>query len=127
MKLTDAHIHLSDAEYMGHLEEVLADAKSAGMAALVTNSMDLKTCQNDIKLSEKYPNLVYPALGIHPWNVNVLKENELEETIDFIKKQKAVLKAVGEIGLDYKYETIWKNKLWFLIKCSVLPKHLSYQ
>ena len=77
MKLIDAHVHLSDTEYTGHIEELIADAKKAGVAALMTNSMDLKTCQNDIQLAEKYPGLVYPALGIHPWNVNVLKENEL--------------------------------------------------
>jgi TatD DNase family protein len=110
MKLVDAHIHLSDAEYNSHIDELITDAKNVGVAALVTNSMDLKTCQNDIKLTEQYPNLVYPALGIHPWNVNVLKENELEETIDFIQKQKGIVKAIGEIGLDYKYETIWEKQ-----------------
>ncbi len=110
MKLIDAHVHLSDAEYIGHIDELIADAKTAGVMALVTNSMDFKTCQNDILLAEKYPNLVYPALGIHPWNVNVLKENELEETIDFIQKQKNNIKAIGEIGLDYKYETIWEKQ-----------------
>ena len=110
MKLVDAHVHLSDAEYNGHIDELVADAKNAGVAALVTNSMDLRTCQNDIKLSEQFPNLVYPALGIHPWNVNVLKEGELEESIDFILKQKSKVKAIGEIGLDYKYETIWEKQ-----------------
>jgi len=110
MKLIDAHVHLSDAEYTGYLDELIADAKNAGVTALVTNSMDLKTCINDIKLAEQYPNLVYPALGIHPWNVNVLKENELQETIDFIQKQRGITKAIGEIGLDYKYETIWEKQ-----------------
>ena len=110
MKLIDAHVHLSDAEYVGHVDELISDAKTEGVTALVTNSMDFKTCQNDILLAEKYPNIVYPALGIHPWNVNVLKENELEETIDFIQKQKNNIKAIGEIGLDYKYETIWEKQ-----------------
>ena len=87
MKLVDAHIHLSDTEYIGHIDEVIADAKTAGMSALITNSMDLKTCQNDIKLAEQHPDLIYPALGIHPWNVNVLKEDELQETIKFILEQ----------------------------------------
>jgi TatD DNase family protein len=110
MKLIDAHVHLSDAEYSGHIDELIADAKNAGVAALVTNSMDLKTCQNDVKLAEKYPSLVYPALGIHPWNVNVMEEKEIQETIDFIQQQKWVVKAVGEIGLDAKYETIWEKQ-----------------
>ena len=125
MKLIDAHIHLSDAEYTGHVDELIADAKNAGVTALVTNSMDLKTCQNDIKLSEKYPDLVYPALGIHPWNVNVLKENELEETINFIQKQKNIAKAIGEIGLDYKYETIWEKQTMVFDKMLHLAETLD--
>lgn len=110
MKLIDAHVHLSDAEYNGHIEELVADAQNAGVTALVTNSMDLRTCQSDVELSAKYPNLVYPALGIHPWNVNVLKPNELDQTIAFIEENKASVKAIGEIGLDNKYETIWEKQ-----------------
>jgi TatD DNase family protein len=111
MKLIDAHIHLSEVEYVGHIDELIADAKNSGVTALVTNSLDLTTCQNDIKLSQQYPDLVYPALGIHPWNVNVLKENELQETIDYIQTQKGKVVAIGEIGLDYKYESTWEQQL----------------
>lgn len=125
MKLVDAHIHLSDAEYLGHIDELIADAKNAGVTALVTNSMDLKTCQNDVKLAEKYPDLVFPALGIHPWNVNVLKENELQETIDFIQKQKSIVKAIGEIGLDCKYETIWEKQTMVFDKMLRLAETLE--
>ena len=125
MKLIDAHVHLSDTEYVGHIDELIADAKNAGITALVTNSMDFKTCQNDVVLAEKYPNLVYAALGIHPWNVNVLKENELEETIAFIQKQKNIVKAIGEIGLDYKYETIWEKQLLVFDKMLHLAETLE--
>ena len=127
MKIVDAHIHLSDTEYNGHVDEVIADAKTAGMSALVTNSMDLKSCINDIKLSEQYPDLIYPALGIHPWNVNVLKEDELQETIKFIQEQnqKKRLAAIGEIGLDYKYETIWENQMLVFDKMLHLAEQLN--
>ncbi len=125
MKLIDAHIHLSDSEYVGHIDEIIADAKNAGVLALVTNSMDLNTCQNDIRLAEKYPDLIYPALGIHPWNVNVLKEDELEETMDFIQKQRPILKAIGEIGLDYKYETIWEKQIMVFDKMLRLAETLE--
>jgi TatD DNase family protein len=111
MKLVDAHVHLSDAEYVGQIDELVADAKAAGVIALMTNSMDFKTCQNDIDLAQKYPDLIYPALGIHPWNVNILDERELEQTIEFIQKNKNVVKAIGEIGLDYKYESVWEKQV----------------
>ena len=125
MKLIDAHVHLSDSEYAGHIDELLTDAKNAGVTALVTNSMDLQTCQNDVKLSKKYPDLVYPALGIHPWNVNVVEDKELQETIDFIQKQKGIIKAIGEIGLDYKYETIWEKQTMVFDKMLRLAETLE--
>lgn len=113
MKLVDAHIHLSDAEYAKITDELVADAKSSNVVALVSNSMDFVTSIGSLKLAEKYSGTVYPALGIHPWNVNVLKENELEETLKLISEQnqKKAVAAIGEIGLDYKYDTIWAKQL----------------
>ena len=113
MKLVDAHIHLSDTEYNGHTEELVADAKTSKVTALVSNSMDLQTSIESLKLAEKHPGLVYAALGIHPWNVNVLKENELENTLKLIsdENQKKTVIAIGEIGLDSKYDKIWDKQL----------------
>ena len=111
MKLVDAHLHLSDAEYTGHIDEIVEDATNAGVKALVTNSLNLETCQNDLKLAEKLPNLVYAALGVHPWNVNLLKENELEEVVTLVQNQRGIVKAIGEIGLDSKYETVWEKQM----------------
>jgi TatD DNase family protein len=125
MKLIDAHVHLSDTEYIGQIDDLIADANDADVNALVTNSMDLKTCQNDVKLAEEYPNLIYPALGIHPWNINVLKENELQKIIDFIHEQKTIVKAIGEIGLDYKYETIWEKQIMVFDKMLHLAETLD--
>jgi TatD DNase family protein len=113
MKLIDAHIHLSDPEYAKCTDELVAEAKRSNVVALVSNSMDFETSIGSLRLAEKYPGEVYPALGIHPWNVNVLKENELEETLKLISEQsqKKAIAAIGEIGLDYKYEKIWNKQL----------------
>jgi TatD DNase family protein len=113
MKLVDAHIHFSDAEYLQHTDELIADARNLGVAALVSNSTDFETSLGTLRLSEKFPRLVYAALGIHPWNVNALKKNELEDTLNLISEQtqrKSVV-AIGEIGLDSKYETAWEKQL----------------
>jgi TatD DNase family protein len=127
MKLIDAHIHLSDVEYAKCVDELVAEAKTAEVAALVSNSMDLETSIGSLKLAEKYPDTVYPALGIHPWNVKVLKENELEETLKLISEQsqKNAVVAIGEIGLDYKYETIWEKQLMVFDKMLRLAEKLD--
>ena len=113
MKFVDAHVHLSDSEYGNHIDELITDAEHSGVVALVSNSMDLETSIGTLKLADKYRGRVYSALGIHPWNVNVLKENELDRVSDLIlakNREKSVL-AIGEIGLDCKYEKIWDTQL----------------
>ncbi|MEM2975392.1 MAG: TatD family hydrolase [Candidatus Bathyarchaeia archaeon] len=105
MKYVDAHIHLSDTEYNGKIDEIIKDAKQSNVVALVSNSMDLESCLQTLRLAKEYPNHVYAALGIHPWNVKSLKENELQNTLDLIVKEAGEDKivAVGEIGLDFQY------------------------
>jgi TatD DNase family protein len=127
MKLVDAHIHLSDKEYSGHIEDLVLDAKSGGVAALVSNAMDQETSLLALELAEKYPELIYVALGIHPWNVNVLKKNELEETINLIieQRRKKSVVAIGEIGLDCKYEAVWEKQLMVFDKMLRLAEKLD--
>ncbi|MDI6805073.1 MAG: TatD family hydrolase, partial [Candidatus Bathyarchaeia archaeon] len=113
MKFVDSHIHLSDEEYSEHIDDVITDAKRSDVVALVSNSMSLETSIRSLKLAEEYSGTVYAALGIHPWNVNSLTDDELQKTVYFICEQRnnKALIAIGEIGLDYKYANIWDNQL----------------
>jgi TatD DNase family protein len=106
MKFVDAHIHLSDEEYASYVGEIIADAQKSQVVALVSNSVDLKTCVNNLRLAEKYPETVYVALGIHPWNVQTVTEDEVQQILKLIEEQRQneALVAIGEIGLDSKYD-----------------------
>ncbi len=127
MKIVDAHVHLSDKEYSGHTDELVEDAKSAGALALVSNAMDYETCIGALKLRDRNPELIYVALGIHPWNVSVLKEGELAQTLSLIMEQHQQKKvaAIGEIGLDCKYESIWEEQLLVFDKMLRLAEKLE--
>jgi TatD DNase family protein len=127
VKLVDAHIHLSDAEYAEHVEKLVADAKNSNVAALVSNSMDLQTSLESLRLAEKHQGLIHAALGIHPWNVNTLKEDELDETLRLIsnENQKKTTIAIGEIGLDAKYQTIWDKQFMVFDKMLRLAETLQ--
>jgi TatD DNase family protein len=127
MKLVDAHVHLSDLEYTNHVDELMVDAEKSEVVALVSNSMDLDTSIGTLKLTEKYPGRVFAALGIHPWNVKALKENELEKTLELISErrhEKSVV-AIGEIGMDDKYEAIWDQQLAVFDKMLHLAEKLD--
>ncbi|MEM3704254.1 MAG: hypothetical protein QXX79_07560 [Candidatus Bathyarchaeia archaeon] len=42
IKFVDAHIHLSDEEYAGKVEEIILDAKNSNVVVLVSNSWTWK-------------------------------------------------------------------------------------
>lgn len=113
MKFVDAHLHLSDPEYRTCIEKVIEDAEKANVTALVANSMDLQTSLRSIRLAERYPELVYASVGIHPWNVKELLPKELDSTVKLIldHKEHERLVAIGEIGLDHKYVKGEKEEL----------------
>jgi TatD DNase family protein len=112
MKFVDAHIHLSDDEYSGVVGDVLAEAKNSGVVALVSNSMDLRTCRETLEVTEQHPRMVYAALGVHPWAVKDLKEDELNQVLQLISAQRRnrAFVALGEIGLDSKYTEVWDKQ-----------------
>jgi len=84
LRFVDAHIHLSDSNYAQNLGEIVKEAKQLGIFALVANAMDLESSRRSLKLAEEYPDHVYAALGIHPWNTKKLAPNETQDTIDLI-------------------------------------------
>lgn len=106
MKLVDAHIHLSDPKYCEKVDGIIEDSRQSNVVALVSNSMNLQSSLLSLQLAEEHPNLVYAALGIHPWNVRRLSPNEVEETLDLIlhhETRGGRVVAIGEIGLDFQY------------------------
>jgi TatD DNase family protein len=106
MKFVDAHIHLSDTEYNSKVEALIEDAQRSNVIALVSNSMNYESSLLSLQLAEQNPGLVYAALGIHPWNIQFLSSNELEQTLDLIFEQernRQRVVAIGEVGLDFSY------------------------
>lgn len=113
MKFVDAHIHLSDEEYSGCVDEIVREAQGSNVVALVSNSMNLKTSIGSLELAERFPDVVYAALGIHPWTVNDLDDRQFQQIMGLIsgESENKHLVAIGEIGLDFKYPKIWEKQL----------------
>jgi TatD DNase family protein len=95
MQLVDTHAHLDEIE---NLKQVVAQAKAAGLTAIVAVGSDLASNQKTLDIAARYPNFVYPALGYHPWNI---KETETTENLEFIKANIDRAVGIGEVGLDY--------------------------
>ena len=49
-------------------------------------------------LAQAYKDFVYPAIGLHPWN---LKGSEIDRNLEFIEAHIGQAVGLGEVGLDY--------------------------
>ncbi len=94
-RLIDTHAHLDEIE---NLEDVLAEAKKAGVVAVIAVGSDLESNQKVLKIAGLHKGFVYPALGWHPW---FIKETEIDASLEFIDSHIDRAVALGEIGLDY--------------------------
>ena len=103
MNLVDTHIHLYDEKYLNSLDEVLDNARKVGVEAVICNAEDLESSLATLDLASKY-DLVYPAIGMHPWTA-LHSLDELDEIVALIRERKREIIAIGEVGLDKKYES----------------------
>ncbi|MBE0430481.1 MAG: TatD family hydrolase [Dehalococcoidia bacterium] len=79
-------------------EEVIARAIQAGVGAIITVGIDLKSSRRAVELAERYTG-VYAAVGFHPHDASALKSEDMAELADMARHPRVV--AIGEIGLDF--------------------------
>lgn len=97
-RLVDTHAHLEEIE---ELPSGLSKAKEAGLIAIIAVGSDYQSNLEVLEIAQDYPGFVYPALGLHPWGLENLSPNELEENLRLIETKMDSIVAIGEIGLDY--------------------------
>jgi len=106
MDLIDTHAHLEDLE---NLDEALERAEGVGVVAVITMGSDYESNLWAVKESVKHEKVklrIYPAVGLHPWGLDLSK---VDANISLIEDNIGKAVALGEIGLDYWYKEARKN------------------
>ncbi len=98
--LIDSHAHL-DYDYEVSTEELLAQAKAAGVERVIAIAAAADSLERVRELAEKFPQ-VYFTSGVHPHD----SKDFTPEIFAAIRRLAAHPKcvAVGELGLDYFYD-----------------------
>lgn len=98
----DTHCHVL-SEYYDDIDEILKDAKEAGVSRVINAAYNLESSKEVMALVKKYPEM-YGVVGLHPENI----EENFDYTI-FDNLDKKIV-GIGEIGLDYHYTKDSKDK-----------------
>jgi TatD DNase family protein len=98
MGWVDSHCHVPYGEGRFRIEEdVLADARAAGVAAFVTVGTDRAQSLAGIEVAARHAD-VWATVGLHPHDA----KNGTDTVADLLDRPRVV--AVGECGLDYHYD-----------------------
>jgi TatD DNase family protein len=111
--MIDTHCHIDDPQYADELDAFLAAQRADGVKAILVPGVEAATTQDVLDVCAKYPGYLFPALGLHPENV----KEDWREQLAIIKKavdesfaSTSRLVAIGEIGLDYHWDTTFKSQ-----------------
>ena len=108
-KLIDSHTHLEEIE---DLALALQRARDSGVVAIIAVGSDYESNNQVLDIAGKYRSYVYPALGLHPWNLEP-DTSFLNHNLQFIEDNIKNMVAIGEIGIDYHKELVKKcGKDW---------------
>ncbi len=118
--LIDAHAHLDFKDFEKDLNLVIKRFNGI----IIQNSVDYESMKKTLDISEKYEN-VKAALGIYPLKCLKLTEKELNEKLNFIKKNKNKIIALGEIGIDLKESSEEKKQIKNLKKFIRLSEEIK--
>lgn len=112
--------------HQSDLEDVILRAKTFNVKKILVTGSSLAESRHSLELVDRYPGFLYGTVGVHPCSVSEIKNfeggeerylKELKE-LAISGKNLGLVKAFGEIGLDYdrlQYATK-EDQLYFFEK-----------
>lgn len=96
----DIHNHI-DFYKDDEIEGIMERAKKVNVGIILVNGVKPENNRKILRLARKYKEIKM-AWGLYPIDALSMKDKDIEEEIDFLRANKEEIKAIGEVGLDYK-------------------------
>lgn len=108
----DSHAHYNDSKFNDDKDAVLESLKERNVGYIMNVADSMKSLDKVLEIANKYP-FVFASVGVHPEETQNLTESDIDILFKYTKLPK--VKAIGEIGLDYYWDSVERNiqKKWF--------------
>lgn len=100
MTFIDTHTHIYDEAFQGEEDSAIRRALDAGVEVMLQPDVDSRERDAMFSLTDRYPGVLYPMLGLYPGSVDKEWRTEIDKMLEYRDR---TIVAVGEIGLDYHY------------------------
>ena len=102
MHFIDTHTHIYLPEFDGDREAMLQKAKAAGVAQMLLPAIDTQTHAQMLQVEASFAGCI-AMMGLHPCSVKENYKEELQAVAQYLQQRSFA--AVGEIGLDFYWDT----------------------
>ena len=102
MILTDTHTHLYSEQFKEDIDEVVQKAIKLGISRFFLPNIDSGYTNALLALAKKYPDNMFPMMGLHPCSVKADYQQELAQVEKMLSEHQVV--AIGEIGIDLYWD-----------------------
>lgn len=103
----DTHCHLSK-KYYNDIDKVIEDNQIALIDKIIISGCEKDEIEETMQIINNY-NIVYATIGYHPDQADIITEKDIKKLENLVNSSKKVI-GIGEIGLDYHYDDINKDK-----------------
>lgn len=109
MHLVDTHTHLYSEQFNADRNAMLQRAIDSGVTKMFLPNVDADSIDGMLQLTKAFPENCFAMMGLHPCSVG----DDVEAQLGLVKKwlfdrNEQTFYAVGEIGLDYFWDTTYK-------------------
>ncbi len=110
MELIDTHCHLYLDEFATDRKEMIRRAKEAGVSRFYLPAISSAETDHMLAMEQAFPGVCIPMMGLHPCYVKDDYRQELDLVAGWLEKRSFT--AIGEIGLDYYWDTTYAKEQW---------------
>ena len=100
--LIDTHSHIYSEDFNHDIDAVVQRSYDNDVKKVILPNIDSGSIKRLLDLSDAYPHLCYPLMGLHPTSVSDDYREELAAVEYWLEKRKFY--GIGEIGIDLYWE-----------------------
>jgi TatD DNase family protein len=108
MQFIETHAHIYSEEFNEDLALIVKSALANGINKIYMPAIDSSAIAAMLAVEAAYPNNCFSMMGLHPCYVKDNYKEELTIVEDWLSKRKFA--AIGEIGLDFYWDTTFKQQ-----------------
>jgi len=100
--LIDTHSHIYSEDFVNDIDDVIQRAYDNDIKKIVLPNINSGSVKRLVDLSDSYPHLCFPLLGLHPTSVSEDYKEELQAVEYWMDKRDFY--GIGEIGIDLHWD-----------------------